>query len=126
MTEPTFTEDELVTAMCLWEAWLDLVNLTRSSGVEPELLRAAQMAKQLQNEYGSFTIRGALADLVRSCDDGWRAVSALTDDDAPVFDWEWCPRFIQDALVNGMMRQAIDGQYGGQKVTRRIADGKDT
>lgn len=122
--EPTFTEDEMITAMCLWEAWMDLVNLASAENVEPRARGLAEEAQRLQDHHGVFTIRGALTDLVQSCDDGWLALLELTDDDAPVFGWEWCPRFVKDALGNGLMRQAIEGQYGGQRVTPRVLAGK--
>lgn len=126
MSAPTFTEDELVTAMCLWEAWLDLDAVLRAENPDPRAFEAAQVAQDMEAGHGSFTVRAALVDLVKPCDDGWRAVGALTDDDAPVFDWEWCPRFLIDALANGMMRQALDNQYTSQKCGARLGDGKVT
>jgi hypothetical protein len=97
---PRFNDSAMVTGMCLWEAFMEISRSDESS------------AAKLLGEHGSFTIRGALVDLVEACDDGWQALNALTDDDAPVFDWEWCPDFLKACIKNGSMERALQGQYG--------------
>lgn len=114
MREPKFSESHMVTAMCLWEAWMELVDFATSecSKVkDPSALACAEKARQLQENHGVFTIRAALVDLVIDCDDAWAAVEAL-EGEAPTFDWEWCPQFVRDALtVNFSFDRALERQY---------------
>lgn len=99
MTEPRFNDSQMVTAMCLWEAWLDLLGEAKNGDEDPDV----KAGQAFVDEHGSFTIRSALVELVEACDDGWQALQALTDDDAPCFDWEWCPSFVRSCINNGTM-----------------------
>ncbi len=102
----TFTQGQVDTAMCLWEAWLDLLALAKDPMPDDDAVKA----KAYMEGNGSCTMRSAIVDLVVPCDDAWQAVEALAEE-APVFDWEWCPDFIRASLHNGLIEQAVQAQY---------------
>lgn len=131
-SEPTtFGEDEVVTGMCLWEAMLDIARApegetdgdgpvldedegdagAEDDGDAPEA-DPQQIAAGMLDDNGSFTIRAALVDLVKPCQEGWAAERDAKGDDAGQFDWDWCPAFLRRAVVDGTMEAAIERQYG--------------
>lgn len=130
---PTFTAANMVTGMCLWEALLALAASGRQHDeIEDAIVMAdedddarsdaspddgegsdedlAAKAEEMLGDHGSFTLRAALVDLAKPCEEAWDAHIAGKDT-SEQFDWEWCPAFIKGSMRDGTLEAAIDGQY---------------
>lgn len=109
--DKTFDEGEVMTALCLWEAWL---MMEENKELDPEL-RAKMEA--YRDEHGSFTLRGIMIELVADCDLAWEAREALTEnmggDHHISFDFDFCPTFIESVIGSGVFDKAVASQYGG-------------
>lgn len=100
-----FNEGEMVTGMCLWEAWMEL---TKDRPAPTDQVYA--LAIQLHDGIGAYGMRSVMSDLVRDCDAAWDAASKL--EQAPdSFDWDFCPNFLRGAVLNGRIEQLIAKQY---------------
>lgn len=89
----TYTEFEVETAMCLWEAYLDRL---RSDAGDP--IRA-KIVSYIESE-GYASTRMHVLDLCKECDTEW---AKLSDDDkgSMTFDWDFCPAFIHRKVLEG-------------------------
>ena len=106
----TFTATDVVTGMCLWEAFLALTNDVEDTG-EASDDAERERADELLSDNGSFTVRNALVRLIAPCMDGWRKVTEHKPDGAMEFDWEWCPQFVRTAIQNGSLKAEIAAEY---------------
>lgn len=133
----TFTERNMITGMCLWEAFLDLTTVTPDTDADEEGASPADgedeaengddagavasgddgavrdAASEMVGDHGSFTIRSALVDLIGRCEAEWEAHVQREGDNGDQFDWDWCPRFIRAVMTDGTLDAAVDRQYGG-------------
>jgi hypothetical protein len=94
--QPQWTSDEVHTAMCLWEAWLELEN-QQALGKETEL--AIEM-QRLREAHGTCSLRLMLVSAVKDCDIAWEAYEALQGDSI-CFDWEFVPEFLAGQVLEG-------------------------
>lgn len=106
---PTFTASDMVTAMCLWQAFLDLSGGTRKRGKAEKELR--ERADEMLSDEGAFTMRNALVRLVAPCMEGWNDFRSSEPDGSEQFDWEWCPKFVRAAMQDGSLEAAIAAEY---------------
>lgn len=86
MTPETFTCGEAYTAMCLWEAILDGLN-------EPNA--PWQHCRERQ---GMATLRDLVMGLAKACEADWNALSEDEQDGQGPFDWEFCPKWLREAV----------------------------
>lgn len=111
-----WTYSEVETALCLWEAVVDY----RTAGYAKE--KAGEdpggtyvVLEEHFGNYGSFTMRAVVASMADVCNDAWTAMVELNGGDPPddmiAFDFDFCPKFIADALENGLFEQAITWQH---------------
>lgn len=122
---PTYTESNMITGICLWEAFLALTatpqddgddgddgdeEATDDTGTDATDADPTSVAGEMFDGHGSYTIRAALISLVKPCEEAWTAHSAGKDD-GEQFDWDWCPRFLRGAISDGSLAEAIEGQY---------------
>lgn len=98
---PTWTDDEVHTAMCLWEAYEDL----QMNSDDEEL---KQLLTTIRDGHGTCSLRLLLIDLVKDCDLAWEAYEALNGDGI-AFDWEFVPEFLAQQVREG--RIAHDAEY---------------
>lgn len=89
----TFTEANLETGMCLWEAILEIRD-------RPDVAAAFE-------QHGTVAMRHATMTLITDCERGWQEGEARGDDNSP-YDWEWCPAFLE----RNLHRIGIDGGEG--------------
>jgi hypothetical protein len=75
----TFTEAGVETAMCLWEAMLEIRD-------RPDIV-------PMFEDHGTAAIRHAVIALVPDCEAAWEADRAQGIERVP-FDWEHCPHFL--------------------------------
>lgn len=81
-----FTEANVETAMCLWEAVLDNRN-------DPDHLFAF-------DQQGTVVIRHQIIDLVPAAEELWNWMRHHQVEDPYVpYDWEFCPMFIRDCTT---------------------------
>jgi hypothetical protein len=104
---------QVETALCLWEAVVDMRTAGYAkvkAGEDPgDSYRAIE---NLFNGMGSFGMRAVIASIVPECDRAWEAKQALLGSDHDeAFDFDFCPQFIDDALGNGLLSQALDWQH---------------
>jgi hypothetical protein len=112
MSERTWDERQVITALCLWEATLGLSESGESDkkvGKEPSA--HWHTLTRLWDGVGVFTMRAAVADLAEDCDEAFKAAIALGYDDS--FDFDFCPEFLRGAIESGRLEKAIDRQFGG-------------
>lgn len=76
----TFSEANLETGMCLWEAML-------------EIRDRADIAARFE-DVGTVAMRHAVMTLIADCEREWEAARNLDEDHSP-YDWEWCPSFLE-------------------------------
>ena len=88
-----FNEANLETAICLWEALLEIRD-------RPDV--AARF-----DEVGTVAMRHALMTLIADCEREWEDARARDEDHSP-YDWEWCPAFLERNLA----RLGIDAVEG--------------
>lgn len=79
----TFTEANLETGMCLWEAMLE--NRDR-----PDIAAAF-------DRHGTVSMRHAVMTLIPDCERQWEEGERRGEDNSP-YDWEWCPAFLERNL----------------------------
>ncbi|WP_031293677.1 hypothetical protein [Sphingobium sp. HDIP04] len=89
----TFNEANLETAMCLWEAMLEIRD-------RPDI--AARF-----EEVGTVAMRHAVMTLIADCEREWEAARGRDEDHSP-YDWEWCPAFLE----RNLSRLGIDAVEG--------------
>lgn len=110
----TFSYSEIENVTCLIEAMNEMENAAlhpRQGKTSEVWITAGQRFLDLRGNHGSFTLRAAVASLADECQTAWNAVTALTNDEPPCFDFEFCYDFLIGALDNGLLRLAIDLQY---------------
>jgi hypothetical protein len=111
-------ENEVMTALCLWEAWLvfETIGFTKKEkGEEPG--ETCTVLEELRGNHGSFVCRQLMIDLAPDCDKVWEALSALLGDGDPpcwCWDFEFVPEFLAQSAANGLLDKLLDRQYGGQ------------
>ena len=98
------TQDEAVTAMCLWEAWLEIRNTSTPGDL------VAEEMERLQGEHGVASIREVVLGLVPACELAWKAAHALGYDDC--FDWEFCPDFLRGVVERGQLLETSFLMWG--------------
>jgi hypothetical protein len=119
----TWTYSEVETALCLWEEVCGIMSAgyaKQKAGEDPG--DSYRKLEQMWNGGGSFTMRAAVASMVDECSLAWEALTALNPDyaDGNSFDFDFCPKFIADALDNGIFKQALEWQYQpGEKIKER-------
>lgn len=79
----TFNEAGLETAMCLWEAILEIRD-------RPDI--AIRF-----DEVGTVVMRHAVMTLIPDCEREWHEGEDRGEDNSP-YDWEWCPAFLERNL----------------------------
>jgi hypothetical protein len=99
-----FDESEVMTALCLWEAWL---TLEQGDLAEQADLRAKM--EELRDANGSFCMRQAMIDITRDCDTAWEAAEALGYDES--FDFDFCYEFLIGWINDGRLADRIMQQY---------------
>lgn len=111
----TYSQANMETAMCLWEAALDLRD--RLPTLHEEWERA-----------GTVPIRHAIIALVPDCEAAWVAARAAGTEQEP-YDWEHCPAFLiskYGPLVSQYFYQAVylapDGYRRSWSITVRATD----
>jgi hypothetical protein len=97
---PSFIDAEMITGMCLWEAWLELI-VDRPAPMD----QVYKTAIELQDGNGAFAMRSTMLALVRDCDTAWEAADQL--DEQGSFDWDWCPTFLRGAIESGRIEQLV-------------------
>jgi hypothetical protein len=102
LIDTNFTDAEMITGMCLWEEWLELIT-NRPAPVD----EIRKMATDLQDGHGAFAMRSVMLQLVRDCDSAWEAADKLQDQGS--FDWDFVPRFIAGALKSGRIAELAAG-----------------
>lgn len=100
-SRPKWTDDEMQTAMCLWEAWLDLEKEDNVLGRHMQMIR---------EDNGAYATRSLVAGLVIDCDLAWDAYTALDGDDI-AFDWEFVPEFLTGVVESGRLGEAAEEQW---------------
>lgn len=114
MAARTFDEGAVMTALCLWEAWLDFETIgyaKQQKGEEPG--DTYRVLNEFRDSHGSFTCRQLMIDLAEDCDLAWEARDALNGQSDIAFDFEFCPDFLAGAAANGVLDEKIKQQYGG-------------
>lgn len=76
----TFNEANLETAMCLWEAML-------------EIRDRSNVAARF-DAVGTVAMRHAVMTLIADCEREWEEARDRDEDHSP-YDWEWCPAFLE-------------------------------
>jgi hypothetical protein len=109
-TSSTWTYGQVETAMCLWEAYMELQGEVGADKLPTEL---AEKLCEIRGNHGSFVMRAVVASLADDCDKAWEAREALDGQDHIAFDFEFCPTFIAGALESGLLDRAVASQYGG-------------
>ena len=104
-----FEEDAVMTALCLWEACLDFDRQVDEQGNKTPL---AEEIGSLWDGYSTFTMRQAMIDIAHDCDVAWEAAVALHGGEYPdSFDFEFCPMFLREQIMNGTIEKVITGQF---------------
>lgn len=101
MAKRIFDDNEVMTALCLWEAMLELRGDTQVTTDSP--------IEQLWETYGSFSMRQCAIDLTHDCEVAWTAAEALGYEDS--FDFDFCPSFIAGALESGLFDAKLDAKH---------------
>lgn len=81
--EKTFTTDDVFTAMCLWEAAV-------------ELKADSPRFAAYWDEIGTVCMRYEVALLVKSCEATWSKKVIANPDISEAFDWGHCPSFLEE------------------------------
>jgi hypothetical protein len=106
MARKIFEEDAVMTGLCLWEAWLEF-----TTGTDADDAPLREELEQLREDHGTFTCRQAMIDLISSCDAAYEAAAALGGGEyGGAFDWDFCPIFLREHVLDGRVRRAIEGQ----------------
>jgi hypothetical protein len=96
-----FDAAEMVTGMCLWEAWLEMISDSRKAPMD----QIYKDAIEIQDGHGAFAMRSVMMALVRDCDQAWEAADKLHDQGA--FDWDFCPNFVRGAITSGRIAELV-------------------
>lgn len=105
MTEiPRWTDDEMHTAMCLWEAYMQVQDDEEIS------IDVRQRFDELR-AFGTCSLRLLLVDVVKDCDLAWEAAAALGDGCYGSFDWDFVPQFLIGAVMSGRLATAAENQW---------------
>jgi hypothetical protein len=99
--QTNFTEAEMITGMCLWEAWLELI-VDRPAPMDEVYKTAIEM----QDGNGAFAMRSVMLALVKDCDTAWEAADQLHEQGS--FDWDWCPSFVRGSLKSGRLAELVE------------------
>lgn len=119
--QSTWPYIEVETALCLWEAWIDLEYAHEHKIGSKANQEVGRRLRELRGNVGSFTARAMVASIVDHCNEAWEAAQAMnTIDGCTAFDFEFCPQFLIDALDNGLLDQASMWQH---TCTTDIIDG---
>jgi hypothetical protein len=111
---------EVETALCLWEAVLEILN---EKGDDSEKTEDAKLIANFWDGNGAFTMRAAVASMVTECGQAFEAIAALNGGDYDgSFDWDFCPQFVRGALKNGIFEQALGWQYKPADKIRERSD----
>ena len=105
------SEGRAITAMCLWEAWLELDNGEDEIGVK--------MA-DIRTNIGSWTVREMMLGLAEACDTAWEMADKLTDGDTGSFDWDFCPAFLRGVIETDKLDELSVMHRGRQMVAGDI------
>lgn len=109
---PAYTSNDVVTGMCLWEAFLNLAaGPDEGQEVSAEEAELQEEAENLLSDEGAFTMRNALVRLVAPCMEGWNDFRSGEPDGSEQFDWEWCPKFVRATMQDGSLEAAIAAEY---------------
>lgn len=92
-----WTTANLETAMCLWEAALDLRDRLPALSAEWEA-------------HGTVALRHRLISLVPACEKAWEDARAAGTEQVP-YDWEHCPAFLISEFGPLVERRSVDGPY---------------
>lgn len=95
----SYTEAHLETAMCLWEAALELrgrIDHKKETGLTDWSDAEANLDRWLDEE-GTSAVRHGIISWVDECEAAWERDRELGVEHEP-YDWEHCPRFIQKKL----------------------------
>lgn len=80
----TFTEANVETAMCLWEAYVS------GDGLDDETKATLEAYRE---EHGTVILRHHIIALVEACEAQWEADRVAGTEQVP-YDWEHCPAFL--------------------------------
>lgn len=93
----TYNEANLETAMCLWEAVLDMrAALDHATLDDPRLPTLKALDSEFE-KYGTSAMRNHVASWVEECEAAWEADQAAGTELVP-YDWEHCPAFVMRKL----------------------------
>lgn len=113
MAERTFDDGQVLTALCLWEAWLDFEAIgyaKQQKGEEPG--NTYTVLNELRENHGSFCCRQMMIDITPDCDAAFEAARALHGGEYPeAFDFEFCPNFLAGAAASGLLDEKMQLQY---------------
>ena len=126
-----YDDGEVLTSLCLWEAWLMMEDTTCTDSASDETraeVEAVKLAQQtIRDGHGSFVLRQAMIDLTLTIEQLWEATQALSNDDPPCFDFDFVPAQLQAMIMDGRVDQVIQCQYGAPVpdwlVTRGVMPG---
>lgn len=112
----TYNEGEVLTSLCLWEAWLmfEETELTDDASEElrEEYRQLQQRMEDIRGNHGSYVLRQAMIDLTRTIEQAWDALVSLKDEHV-CFDFEFVPDQLKAMIKDGRFEEALAGQYGG-------------
>lgn len=95
-----FTEANVETAMCLWEAALELRNYP-TAGIPAKNYtpkeRSSVLLDNLWERDGTVTMRHTIISWVPECEAEWEADREKGTELVP-YDWEHCPAFLERKL----------------------------
>jgi CHAD domain-containing protein len=99
MSGPVYSTSEVLTGMCLWEAWADLT-VSMGDGFSEETA-IAHHAVKIQETMGSWHCRDLTASCIRDVEEAWHLADTLNEGDNGEFDWEFVPAWLNGAIASG-------------------------
>lgn len=84
-TERTYTADEVLDAVCLWEAAMELEKTNHSHERNPFISKLF--------DDGVYEARERVIGMLDTCNKEYRIAEEHGEFDYP-YDWEWCPRWL--------------------------------
>ena len=99
-THNTFTDENVETAMCLWEAARELRGDDRainSTDTDDRAVAARALDRWFEAE-GTAAVRHGLISWVPECEAAWEAACEAGTELEP-YDWEHCPDFLVRKLA---------------------------
>lgn len=113
MARRVFDEDTVMTAICLWEAWLDFESIgftKEQKGEQPD--ETYTVLSEFRGNHGSFTCRQLMIDIAAECDLAFDAAQALNGGEFDgAFDFDFCPQFLAGAAASGLLDERVRRQY---------------